>query len=89
MTYLKNCWYVAAWSEEVGAGDILARTLLDQAIVFFRDEDDRLVALADRCPHRFVPLSSGSLKGGTISANITDCSSTGPDDASIIRMGPA
>lgn len=66
MTYLTNAWYVAAWSEEIEADTILARTLLDQPVVLFRDDGGALVALEDRCPHRFVPLSAGRLKNGTI-----------------------
>lgn len=66
MAYLMNAWYVGAWSEEVGDGDLLARTLLDRKVVLFRDGKGRLAALEDRCPHRFVPLSAGKLKEGMI-----------------------
>lgn len=61
MSYLMNAWYVAAWDEEVGPGALLARTLLDQPVVLFRDAQGQAHALADRCPHRFVPLSKGRL----------------------------
>lgn len=60
MEYLRNAWYAAAWSDEVGRTP-LARTFLDQPVVMFREEDGTPVALADRCPHRFAPLSKGKL----------------------------
>jgi vanillate O-demethylase monooxygenase subunit len=63
--YLRNCWYVAAFSQEVGRQP-LARTLLDTPMVFYRKEDGAPVALVDRCPHRFAPLSDGRLVGDDI-----------------------
>ena len=65
MTYLTNAWYVAALPDEIGVVP-LARTLLDVPTVLFRTEVGRLVALRDRCPHRFVPLSRGKVQGETI-----------------------
>jgi vanillate O-demethylase monooxygenase subunit len=61
MTYLRNTWYVAGFADELPAGRLLARTLLDEPLVFFRRPDGRVAALADRCPHRFAPLSMGRL----------------------------
>ena len=60
MTYLRNCWYAAAYAHEVDDAP-LARQLLDEPIVFFRTPDGRAHALFDRCPHRFAPLSMGKL----------------------------
>src|SRR5689334_869176 len=60
--FLQNAWYVAGWSEQVTRSP-LRRTLLNEPIVLFRREDGAAVALADRCPHRFVPLSLGLLIG--------------------------
>ncbi|MBB5708697.1 aromatic ring-hydroxylating dioxygenase subunit alpha [Sphingopyxis panaciterrulae] len=64
MSYLSNCWYMAAWADEVENGGLLARKLLDQPIVLFRDEQGELGALYDRCPHRFAPLSKGQVANG-------------------------
>jgi vanillate O-demethylase monooxygenase subunit len=64
MSYLRNTWYVAAFSDELGAGQLLARTLLDEPLVFFRRPDGSVAALTDRCPHRFAPLSMGTLCDG-------------------------
>ena len=63
--YLRNAWYAAAWSDEIGR-EPLARTFLDEPVVLFRDTAGTPKALADRCPHRFAPLSKGKLVGDTI-----------------------
>lgn len=64
--YLRNCWYLAAWADEVVAGSLLGRTIIEEPIVFFRKTDGRVAALFDRCPHRFAPLSRGALEGDTV-----------------------
>lgn len=66
MSYLHNCWYMAAWGDEVAPGGLLARRLLDQPIVLFRDGEGRPGALLDRCPHRFAPLSKGKVAEGVL-----------------------
>ena len=58
--FLRNHWYVAAWSEDVGRTPT-ARVILGEAIVLFRTGDDGPVALENRCPHRNLPLSEGNL----------------------------
>ncbi|MBL8381814.1 MAG: aromatic ring-hydroxylating dioxygenase subunit alpha [Burkholderiales bacterium] len=65
MAFLRNCWYAAAWAGEVG-DRLLARTILDVPMVFFRDSAGRPAALLDRCPHRLLPLSMGRLRGDSI-----------------------
>ena len=62
--YLRNAWYVAAWDREVPRGVLLARTLLGENVVLFRDEDGKVAMLEDRCCHRHAPLSVGKLIGG-------------------------
>jgi len=61
----RNCWYVAAWSGDVGQG-LLARTVLGTPMVLYRTEAGAPVALADRCPHRFAPLSMGRREGDSL-----------------------
>lgn len=61
--YVKNCWYVAAWDYELKPGELISRTVLGEPIVFYRAGDGGLVAMADRCCHRFAPLSLGRLEG--------------------------
>jgi phenylpropionate dioxygenase-like ring-hydroxylating dioxygenase large terminal subunit len=56
---------MAGWSEELGEA-LLSRRLFDRQIVLFRKQDGSIAALADRCPHRFAPLSRGEKHGDTI-----------------------
>jgi vanillate O-demethylase monooxygenase subunit len=63
--FIKNAWYVAATSQEVGRKPF-QRRVCDEPIVFYRTEAGRAVALADRCIHRRLPLSQGRLVGDTI-----------------------
>lgn len=65
MTYLRNAWYVGAWSHEVTRAP-LQRWMLDEPLVFYRSESGSAVALDDRCPHRFAPLSTGRVIGDAI-----------------------
>src|ERR1700677_426623 len=59
MRWLLNCWYVAAWADELPSDARLARTLLERPVLLFRDPGGQVHALADRCPHRHAPLSRG------------------------------
>jgi phenylpropionate dioxygenase-like ring-hydroxylating dioxygenase large terminal subunit len=64
--FLKNTWYVAAWSHEVGADTMLARTIAGVALLLWRDHAGRVAALEDRCCHRAAPLSKGRREGDRI-----------------------
>ena len=55
-----NAWYQAAWMHEVGDKP-LARTLLNENVVLFRDGDGNACALEDRCCHRATPLRLGDV----------------------------
>jgi len=67
MPFLYNAWYTLGWSDEIADDAILARTVLNVPIAAWRDPASRrLVALEDRCPHRFAPLSRGTLVDGNI-----------------------
>lgn len=59
--FLRNVWYVAGFAEELKSGGLLARRILNEPIILFREADGALAGLADRCPHRLVPLSRGRL----------------------------
>jgi phenylpropionate dioxygenase-like ring-hydroxylating dioxygenase large terminal subunit len=63
--YPLNCWYVVATSEEAGRG-LLARTVLGQPVVVYRLQSGQVAALEDRCPHRSLPFSSGTLAGDEV-----------------------
>jgi len=62
MSWLRNTWYQAGWSDEVGSSDSLVRTILGEPVLFYRKNDGSLAALLDRCPHRFAPLSAGTIE---------------------------
>jgi len=64
--FLKNCWYVAAWPQELPTEGWLSRRILDQPVLLFRTGDGRPAALLDRCPHRLVPLSAGTRDGDLV-----------------------
>jgi len=63
--YPYNCWWVAAFSHEVGRS-MLSRWLLDTPVVLYRTEAGQVVAMEDRCPHRQAPLSLGTLRGDSV-----------------------
>lgn len=65
MKFARNQWYVAAFSSELGR-HILRRQLLGDYVAMYRTEDGTPVALADRCPHRGLPLSAGVVDGDAI-----------------------
>lgn len=59
--YPMNCWWVAAFSEELGR-NLLGRVLLDTPVLLYRTQAGQPVAIENRCPHRGAPLSLGCLK---------------------------
>ena len=63
--FMTNCWQVAAYSAEVSR-TLLKRRLVGEGVVLFRRLSGDVVAMQDRCPHRYVPLSLGCLVGDTI-----------------------
>jgi len=58
--FVKNAWYIAAWAEELDDG-LLARTIMNQPMVIYRDADGKAGALEDRCCHRGAPLTHGEV----------------------------
>ena len=59
---IRNAWYVAARSDEIGR-KLFSRQYLGISTVLFRKEDGTPVALQNRCCHRSFPLSEGKLHG--------------------------
>lgn len=64
MTWLNNVWYQAGWIDELDQAGRLARRILDRPVLIFRSEDGAFHAIEDRCPHRFAPLSAGTIEQG-------------------------
>jgi phenylpropionate dioxygenase-like ring-hydroxylating dioxygenase large terminal subunit len=63
--YLRNAWYVAAWSQDLGE-ELINRTILEQPVLLYRKENGEPVAIGNLCPHRFAPLHMGKRIGDTV-----------------------
>ena len=64
-SFVDNMWYAAVWADEIGHQPF-ARTICDQPILIYRQENGDAVAIGNRCPHRFAPLNLGRLVGDEI-----------------------
>ncbi|HYO68507.1 MAG TPA: Rieske 2Fe-2S domain-containing protein, partial [Archangium sp.] len=62
---LPQSWFILCASRELGRKP-LARMLQGTPLVLFRTAEGKPAALADRCPHRNVPLSLGRVVGGQL-----------------------
>ena len=56
--YPRNMWWCAAHRDEVTETP-MSRWLLEKPVVLYRTADGTPVALDNRCPHRWAPLSEG------------------------------
>ena len=63
--YLENAWYVAAQSGRIDER-LLPLTLLGDNLLFYRNSENKVVALEDACPHRKMPLSMGKRVGDAV-----------------------
>jgi vanillate O-demethylase monooxygenase subunit len=61
----KNTWYVACTPEEIDEKP-LGRKICGENMVFYRGEENRVVALEDFCPHRGAQLSLGFVRDGRL-----------------------
>ena len=61
--WARNCWYVAAWSKDLAEHELYPITIINKPVLIYRKKSGDLVALADQCCHRHMPLSKGSLEG--------------------------
>lgn len=64
--FLRNLWYLALPGEQLRRGQMRAKVLLGEPVVFGRTRDGAVFALRDICPHRAVPLSCGRFDGEEI-----------------------
>ncbi len=58
--FVRNAWYAAAVSGEIGR-NLFSRRILDEPVLMYRKQDGMPVALLNRCPHKLAPLSLGTL----------------------------
>ncbi|MDB5868722.1 MAG: rieske [2Fe-2S] domain protein, partial [Polaromonas sp.] len=61
---LSTSWWACALSGSVNDKKPLAVVCNGEALVLFRNAAGEAFALEDRCPHRRVPLSLGTVKPG-------------------------
>jgi vanillate O-demethylase monooxygenase subunit len=61
--FVREHWYAAAWSKDITDRPV-ARVILNDKIVMFREPDGTIGALENRCPHRLAPLSMGECADG-------------------------
>lgn len=64
--FLRNYWYAAAFSGDIPELKPVARTILNEPVVFFRGSSGKISAVEDRCSHRAMPLSAGHVDGDMI-----------------------
>jgi phenylpropionate dioxygenase-like ring-hydroxylating dioxygenase large terminal subunit len=62
---LRGCWHPVAFSDHV-VDQPASRRVLGTSIVLWRDAAGCIVAALDRCPHRWAPLSAGTVSDGDL-----------------------
>jgi phenylpropionate dioxygenase-like ring-hydroxylating dioxygenase large terminal subunit len=62
---VRNQWYVAATDAQVSQRPLAVR-ILEEPLVLFRDGQGKTAALQDRCAHRNVSLSLGTVQNGCL-----------------------
>ena len=60
MAFLRNCWYVVGWGENLTPGPLRIK-VLGQTVAIYRLDSGEAVALEDRCPHRSASLGDGKV----------------------------
>ena len=63
--FLKNTWYVACQLSEI-TDKPLGRKVCNEDMVFYKNTDNKVVAVQDFCPHRGAPLSLGRVCNGQL-----------------------
>ena len=57
----RNHWYVVARCSEVRVNQIISASLWGVDVAIYRDSNNKVFSLEDRCPHRNVRLSHGRI----------------------------
>jgi phenylpropionate dioxygenase-like ring-hydroxylating dioxygenase large terminal subunit len=64
--FIRNCWYVVAWRDEVKDDRLLERTVLGESLLVYLTQAGEPVVLDNRCAHRHAPLSLGRRVGDNV-----------------------
>ena len=56
-----NNWYIACLSKELNNSRPISKIIYDTPLVLFRDSQNKVICLPDRCIHRHTLLSEGEL----------------------------
>ncbi len=62
----KQCWYPVTFLQDLPKNRPYSFSLYDEPLVWFRNQDGKLVCLKDRCSHRAAKLSDGQIIDGKI-----------------------
>jgi len=59
-------WYPIVFSKDIKPNKIYPFSLLGEPLVIYRDKNNKVVCLQDKCAHRSTPLSLGRINKGII-----------------------
>ena len=63
---IKNQWYAIASSKEIKKNKITSMIRLNEKLVLFRDDKNKVHAISDKCSHRGASLSKGKVKANCV-----------------------
>ncbi|HUH74658.1 MAG TPA: Rieske 2Fe-2S domain-containing protein [Chitinophagales bacterium] len=63
---IKDQWYIACFLNELEKTNIIKKKIVGEEIVVFKNSDGDIAVLEDRCCHRNVHLSNGTVHGKNI-----------------------
>lgn len=66
MSYVKNAWYVAGWGHDFPQNTPVGLAILGEPVVIWRNAENALTALENRCVHRLAPLAVGRCEGAKL-----------------------
>jgi phenylpropionate dioxygenase-like ring-hydroxylating dioxygenase large terminal subunit len=64
--FLRDIWYYGLPGKQLKPGQMLAKKILGEPILFCRSRQGKVFALRDICPHRGIPLSYGRFDGNQV-----------------------
>lgn len=65
--FLRDIWYYGLPGNSLKPGQIIAKTFLNEPILFGRCQSGEVFAIQNRCPHRSIPLDRGRFDGHEVS----------------------